>query len=202
VTDPREQLRRYLEQRRELGERELVLDQLSVEDALRIVGGARPAARTERPAESRPPEAPADITTPEESSPNDWRETLRAAGASPRQSEVKPARSEGIPASTPEVGGQLAPTGIVVGASSRELFGAGGPSLESLDDYFIAQKKIVVIAVMGCNLLVIVGIVLLHGAAAMTTCRSMAIGSTRFDYCVAYSVSSASAGFSMTRLPR
>ena len=133
MTDPREQLRRYLEQRRELGERELVLDQLSVEDALRIVGGARPAARSEHSAESRPPEPPADVTTPEDAPPNDWRETLRAAGASPKQSEVKPARNEGIPASTPEVGGQLAPSGIVVGASSRELFGAGGPSLESLD---------------------------------------------------------------------
>jgi len=39
VTDPREQLRRYLEQRRELGERELVLDDLSVDEVLRIVAG-------------------------------------------------------------------------------------------------------------------------------------------------------------------
>ena len=129
MSDPREQLRRYLEQRRELGERELVLDQLSVEDALRIVGGARPAPRAERPTE-----APAEPMASEARPPNDWRETLRAAGAAPDASAAKPARaSEGIPASTPEVGGQLAPTGIVVGTTSRELFGAGGPSLESLD---------------------------------------------------------------------
>src|SRR3954471_22517588 len=74
VSDPREQLRRYLEQRRELGERELVLDQLSVEDALRIVGGARPAPKAEVPTE-----APAESMTPEAPPPNDWRETLRAA---------------------------------------------------------------------------------------------------------------------------
>ena len=36
--DAREQLRRYLEQRRELGESELVLDGLSVEDAMRVLG--------------------------------------------------------------------------------------------------------------------------------------------------------------------
>src|SRR5690242_10345628 len=103
VSDPREQLRRYLEQRRELGERELVLDQLSVDEALRIVGGARPAQRAEPT-----PEAPADTPVPEASPPNDWRETLRAAGVSPRQSEAKSVRAaEGIPASTPEVAGEL-----------------------------------------------------------------------------------------------
>jgi len=135
VTDPREQLRRYLEQRRELGEREFVLDQLSVEEALRIVGGARPGARGEHAPETPLAAAsPREEAAPEEAAPNDWRETLRAAGAAPQQSVAKPARaSEGIPASTPEVGGQLAPTGIVVGATSRELFGAGGPSLESLE---------------------------------------------------------------------
>src|SRR5256885_3365485 len=50
VNDPREQLRRYLEQRRELGERELVLDALSVEDALRIVAGTRRSVGAEDPA--------------------------------------------------------------------------------------------------------------------------------------------------------
>jgi len=36
--DARDALRRYLEQRKELGERELMLDDLSVEEALRLVG--------------------------------------------------------------------------------------------------------------------------------------------------------------------
>jgi DNA polymerase len=129
VTDPREQLRRYLEQRRELGEREFVLDELSVDDALRIVAGAKRGAAPEHVAQPV-----SDARQPSESAPNDWREALRAAGAAPEPSVAKPTRpSEGIPASTPEVGGELAPSGIVVGTTSRELFGAGGPSLESLE---------------------------------------------------------------------
>ena len=56
--DAREQLRRYLEQRRESGEQELLLDQLTVDDVLRIVGvRATSAAGT------------------------DWREVLRNAAA-------------------------------------------------------------------------------------------------------------------------
>ena len=125
MSDPREQLRRYLEQRRELGERELVLDELSVEDALRIVGAKREA----------PPHADTDVGSVgvrqnERASPDDWRATLRAAGAAPASKKSAPA---GIPASTPEVGGQLAPPGIVVGTTARDLFGSGGPSLDSLE---------------------------------------------------------------------
>jgi uracil-DNA glycosylase len=131
VTDPREQLRRYLEQRRELGEREFVLDDLSVEDALRIVGGARRRG----PAEPSTA-AGADVRRPESATPpapNDWREALRAAGAAPEQATARSRPPQGIPASTPEVGGQLAPTGIVVGTTSRDLFGSGWPSLDSLE---------------------------------------------------------------------
>ncbi|MFL5576172.1 MAG: hypothetical protein ACJ79S_09430, partial [Gemmatimonadaceae bacterium] len=48
MVDPREQLRRYLEQRRDLGESELVLDGMTVEEVMRILGAAgaaRPPAR-------------------------------------------------------------------------------------------------------------------------------------------------------------
>lgn len=58
----REQLRRYLEQRRELGEEELVLDRLEVDDVLRLVGalrggqesspGSSPTAGSGRPQEA------------------------------------------------------------------------------------------------------------------------------------------------------
>ena len=129
MSDPREQLRRYLEQRRELGEREFVLDHLSVEDALRILGASNtgPSQATAH--------SPQPTTEPQ---PADWRAALRAAGAAPgtpRSSGDTPRRASslGIPASTPEVGGELAPLGIVVGATSRDLFGAGGPSLDSID---------------------------------------------------------------------
>lgn len=47
MSDARERLRRYLEQRRELGESEFVLDSLSVEDALRVLAfGATPPGPT------------------------------------------------------------------------------------------------------------------------------------------------------------
>ena len=156
MTDPREQLRRYLEQRRELGEREFVLDDLSVEEALRIVAGPQTGSRTGAAAPTTPvAREPLPEISAGGDAPNDWRAALRAAGAAPGQQPTRragndderplvirspePGRSEspemtaGIPASTPEVGGDLAPNGIVVGTTSRDLFGAGGPSLDSLD---------------------------------------------------------------------
>ena len=143
MTDPRELLRRYLEQRRELGEREFVLDSMSVEDAMRILG-ARPGRAEEM--------VPGAVTA-------DWRAALRAAGAAPTASPVqnssqrpestpdprpaspdpqtRPAVADvvppGNPPSTPEVGGEQAPLGIVIGGSSHDLFGAGGPSLDSME---------------------------------------------------------------------
>jgi len=75
VSDPREQLRRYLEQRRELGEREFVLDQLSVEEALRIVG-----AKPEAPPPVSTDSGASDVRREESAAPDDWRAALRAAG--------------------------------------------------------------------------------------------------------------------------
>ena len=153
MTDPREQLRRYLEQRRELGEREFVLDDLSVEEALRIVAGQQTGSR-KGVAGAPSVREPVEESSAGGAAPNDWRTALRAAGAAPGQPprpvgdanarpeairSPAPSRGEssemttGIPASTPEVGGELASTGIVVGTTSRDLFGAGGPSLDSLD---------------------------------------------------------------------
>ena len=106
--EPRERLKRYLEQRRELGERELVLDGMTVDDVMRIVGaaGSAPAASAGAGAPSgeaapadRAPRAPAGgrATTDESStSPAEWRETLRASGVDPAESDTKsrsPARA-------------------------------------------------------------------------------------------------------------
>ena len=63
--DARELLRRYLEQRRDLGESELVLDSMSVEDALALLGATSRGARAEPPATG------------------DWREAIREAGGGP-----------------------------------------------------------------------------------------------------------------------
>jgi DNA polymerase len=88
--DARELLRRYLEQRRELGESEFVLDQMTVADAMAALGvraGAEPAPRAPAPApaaDARPPVAPRETRAPEREiveGPSDWREALRAAEA-------------------------------------------------------------------------------------------------------------------------
>ncbi|HET7458567.1 MAG TPA: uracil-DNA glycosylase [Gemmatimonadaceae bacterium] len=91
--DAKERLRRFLEQRREMGESELVLDGMSVEEVMRILGargGAKPPLEREvRPRSAPEPGAPvaprADAPPPAEqgtvADPGDWRATLRAAGA-------------------------------------------------------------------------------------------------------------------------
>src|SRR5262245_24283739 len=83
--DARELLRRYLEQRRELGEDELVLDRLSVEEALRILGASRAgASRPSSSASERRATSGRDDVRPA-SGNADWRAALRAAGAEPGQ---------------------------------------------------------------------------------------------------------------------
>ena len=83
--DARDQLRRYLEQRRELGETELVLDGMTVEETLKILGarGASGGAGAGASAARIDREAPRPAAGSEGTA--DWRETLRAAGAAPEQ---------------------------------------------------------------------------------------------------------------------
>jgi uracil-DNA glycosylase len=102
--DAREQLRRYLEQRREMGERELILDGMSVEDVMRILGagaagaaaGAAAMRAPSRNAERGVPAPPANVNDPGSAreprdardvaeGASDWREVLRAAGSAPAQ---------------------------------------------------------------------------------------------------------------------
>lgn len=124
--DARDRLRRYLEQRRELGESEFVLDGLPVDDVLKLVGArhaSAPRARAEAPppaskrsaapapssdpipapyagAEAEPTPVVLPPPAPErrfaESASTDWRETLTNAGA---------ARQSPPPASSGNVGG-------------------------------------------------------------------------------------------------
>jgi len=127
--DPREQLRLYLEQRRDAGERELVLDQLTVDDVLRIVGAG---------SSQRPPTPP---STPGASHASaDWREVLRGTGASPdagtRQREAREVQASAA-APTPvapvaPVVPVAAPAGISVGGDQVPTL-SFGPALESLD---------------------------------------------------------------------
>ena len=100
AVEPRERLKRYLEQRRELGERELVLDGMTVEDVMKIVGAAgrapRPAsedAPAGREESSQPPAMPtaarADAPVRGAADSTDWREALRASGADPTSGPVQ-----------------------------------------------------------------------------------------------------------------
>ena len=100
----RERLRRYLEQRRELGETEFVLDGMPVEDVLSLVGAptavGRPVDRPMASDSGRPSRGPAPIESPPSVDPagpppappvsriaegtsTDWRSTLKAAAARP-----------------------------------------------------------------------------------------------------------------------
>ena len=115
--DAREQLRRYLEQRRETGERELILDGMSVEDVMRIIGApvggggaaSRAVERTDvRSAERREERAPPSANTrderPADDAPvGDWRDVLRAAGSAPSRQPPAARESTPPPAPAPEV---------------------------------------------------------------------------------------------------
>ncbi|HNV75441.1 MAG TPA: uracil-DNA glycosylase [Gemmatimonadaceae bacterium] len=92
--DAKERLRLYLEQRRDAGETELVLDSMSVEEVMRMLGaggagrgtpGAAAATARAVPAFDRP--APADrpaVAAPAASEPpGDWRQALRALDSRP-----------------------------------------------------------------------------------------------------------------------
>ena len=140
--DGREALRRYLEQRRELGESELVLDSLSVEEALRLIGASGKGRRRH---------GGDDVSI----GSADWRAALREAGAQPDPS-ASLAREATRPKASPEPSVEPAvhrpstqpapgveslespidgvPTGIIVGGASRALSDDPAFKLETLDE--------------------------------------------------------------------
>ena len=129
--DAREQLRRYLEQRRDMGESELVLDTLGVDEALKLIAGSgREAPEPREPREARPATGADD---------GDWRTTLRAAGATPNAPEaprVAAGESDDVKATessktVPAPRFNSAP--LEVGTPTVELFGGSLASLDSLE---------------------------------------------------------------------
>ena len=126
-------LRRYLEQRRELGETELVLDSLDVEEVMRLLGAAGRA-----PAPTKP--QPSLRQLAEEISGQDlkdWRDSLRQAGVN-----VDAGSSAGKE-STPTIAAELATEmpfkkGIVIASGEAELIPSAIDKLDSLDE--IAKK--------------------------------------------------------------
>ena len=101
MSESLERLRQYLEQRRELGETEFVLDSLSIEDALKALGGSAAlaggtprsaAAAPGREAQRMPPRGDSDLHRAAEAAAasGDWREALRAVNAEEGGASAKP----------------------------------------------------------------------------------------------------------------
>src|SRR5450759_3171846 len=116
--DARERLRLYLEQRRDMGESDLVLDSLPVDDVLRLLGDKRPV-RDAGPAAPASPSAPVA---------GDWRATLKSVGAdSPVAAVVPPTvsstNSEELSVSVRGSKSPVTEPGhpIVIGSATREL---------------------------------------------------------------------------------
>src|SRR5664279_947998 len=113
-----ELLRRYLEQRRDMGERERVLDDLTVGEVMKLIGAkSGPGAG----AKSEPPPA------------GDWRETLKAAGAAAGSAPV-PRRDFPAPApSATSAPAEMGP-GLTVRGADRALFAGAVGNAATIDD--------------------------------------------------------------------
>ncbi|HMC54723.1 MAG TPA: uracil-DNA glycosylase [Gemmatimonadaceae bacterium] len=148
--DAKEQLRLYLQQRREAGERDLVLDQLDVDGVLALIG-AKPAAP--RPVTGAPePRSGTRTEAGEEKRATDsvpvsedWREVLRSSGASPERGDARPSPPPSAavppPALTPPASPARTQTpdepvapGLSIGDADRGLFSGPLGSLQTLDD--------------------------------------------------------------------
>jgi uracil-DNA glycosylase family 4 len=128
-------LRRYLEQRRELGESELVLDGLHVEDVMRLLGAAgksSSAAQTPRSFREIAPTAA-----------QDWRASLRDAGVNvdppiPASEAFTEAPIDSLPPTEIIADDMAFKKGIVVGTTEAELIPSAIDKLASLAE--IAEK--------------------------------------------------------------
>jgi uracil-DNA glycosylase len=130
--DGKERLRRYLEQRRDTGERELVLDGMTVDDVMRIVGaqqGTKPApdaAPSSGLAPASPAPRPAEPDLPGAAS-GDWRAVLAAAAdrnvAIPRIAEPVPIQAPPRSATRPPA------TPATVASPPAPGFGPGDPEV-------------------------------------------------------------------------
>jgi uracil-DNA glycosylase len=135
--DARDLLRRYLEQRREQGESELVLDSLRVEDVMRLLGAAGRTSRTQSQRSVR--ELAGEPS-------RDWRSSLRDAGVNVDAPASAPAA---VIDTAIESSGQIAEIpddmafkkGIVVAPNEAELIPSAIEKLDSLEEIAAKVKK-------------------------------------------------------------
>jgi len=129
-------LRRYLEQRRELGESELVLDSLDVDEVMRLLGAA---GRT-RPVVRQLASQPSLRQLAEEISGQDvkdWRDSLRQAGVNVDASSS--ATKEESPPTPADPSQNMAfKKGIIISSGEAELIPSSIEKLDTLDE--IAKK--------------------------------------------------------------
>ena len=140
--DARDLLRRYLEQRRELGESELVLDSLNVDDVMRLLGAAGTPAATTKPRPSL--RELADAVSSEEV--QDWRTSLRDAGVNVDAAPFAPtafieAGTEPATRSDETNDDMAFKKGIVVASEEEELIPSAISKLASLDEIAAKVKK-------------------------------------------------------------
>lgn len=109
--DAREKLRLYLEQRRELGESELLLDSMTVDEALRALGAGSASATKRAP-------SPRELAARQS---GDWRSVLARPAAPP----PSPVAKASEPVSEPHAG-------ITVAGETEELFNTDIMRLSSL----------------------------------------------------------------------
>lgn len=136
--DAKELLRRYIEQRRELGESELVLDRLNVEDVMRVIG----AAGTSRSS----PAAPHAGREFDSSDTRDWRTSLREAGVNVDTPAAVAALPVGVQpqADSPSVKAtddMAFKKGIVVAPNEADLIPDAILKLDSLAEIAAKVKK-------------------------------------------------------------
>ena len=144
--DARDQLRRFLEQRREAGETELVFDSLSVDEAMRILGatprearGQSSEATGQRPETTvKPQPVASERSVP--ANAGDWRAVLKEAGADPAPT-TGPGSRYTMPVPTTTTADSHAtipldqvPTGIIIGGAGKELFGGSNSPYASLTE--------------------------------------------------------------------
>jgi uracil-DNA glycosylase family 4 len=130
--DARNLLRRDLEQRRELGESELVLDSLQVEDVMRLLGAAGRSGTVKEPQRSVR-ELAGEIS-------QDWRASLRDVGVNV---DAPVADQEFVaPTTVAETPNEMAfKKGIVVAPEEGELIPSSIEKLDSLDEIARKVKK-------------------------------------------------------------
>lgn len=121
----KDQLRKYLEQKLEVGENELLLDSMPRAEALKNVASGRRSRIISAPAD---PVKSLRETTPESV---DWRETLEPPRVNKRYEFPRPADAEEVadkPVSVPGI-----EPGLVVGSRRSELFDEAVGSLTTLE---------------------------------------------------------------------